>query len=113
MRITESQLRRIVKRMISEQTAGASTSLRTPEHLVDQVPPVDSTFQWYVDDFAEAMYKSTGGGVEKARDAAEQIRDYAKQYQTPLELVIDSFVYGGVDEADAEAFAYDIMNKQY
>ena len=113
MRITESQLRKVVKRLISEQTVGADTSLRTPDHLIDQEPPVDRTFQWHVDDFAEAMYKSTSGGVEKARSAAKQIRDYVKQYSIPFDLVIDSFIYGGVDDADAESFTFDIMRKQY
>lgn len=113
MRITESQLRTIVKRMISEQTVGANVSLQTPAQSVDQEPPVDRTFQLHIDDFAEAMYKSASGGVEKARSVAKQIRDYVKQYDVPFDLVIDSFIYGGVDDADAESFTFDIMSKRY
>ena len=95
IRLNETSLRRVIRKIVAEQAGRAGGY------------SLDSAFS----DFVSAS--GMGGSTEAMRKAAAVIRRSTSKDQFGWQEIADGLVGAGMDEADAEEFAFGIQRGHY
>ena len=95
IRLNETALRRVIRKIVSEQAGRAGGY------------GLDSAFS----DFVSAS--GMGGSTDVMRKAAAVIRKSTSKDQFGWQEISDGLVNAGMDEADAEEFAFGIQRGDY